>query len=163
MLLSTRPPRLHSVYAQDRAHILRAFVQQSLEGTFLDASAAYRSGTDEFQLTLDEPMIWDFVHDFEKKRSETTITQSKLDEELDLEDLIQLVRFHHAIVEPLTERYSIWALAALCSAPQDYPLSWTEKVRIQRALYRFQPLWFAGRRAQLETIYSRAPGAPPHS
>ncbi|KAK4143192.1 uncharacterized protein C8A04DRAFT_37728 [Dichotomopilus funicola] len=131
-------PRLHSVYAQDRLHILRAFVEQSLEGIFLDAYAAYRSGTDEFQLTRDEPMIWDFVHDFENKRNGTNTPQSKLTEPLALDDLVQLVRFHHAIVEPLTERYSIWALAALSSAPQDCPLSWTEKVRIQRALYRFQ-------------------------
>ncbi|KAH6624024.1 hypothetical protein B0J18DRAFT_427087 [Chaetomium sp. MPI-SDFR-AT-0129] len=131
-------PRLHSVYAQDRLHILRAFVEQYLQGIFLDAYAAYRSGTDEFQLTRNEPMLWDFVHDFENKRNVTTIRQSKLAEPLGLEDLVQLVRFHHAIVEPLTERYSIWALAALSSAPEDNPLSWTEKVRIQRGLYRFQ-------------------------
>jgi len=129
-------PQLHSVYAQDRLRILRSFVEQSLDGILFDAHAAYFSGTDEFQQTRDEPMLWNFLDDFRNRR--TTAAPSDLAAQLALEDLVQLARFHHSLIEPLTERYSIWALAALSSSPQDYPLSGTERRRIQRALYRYQ-------------------------
>lgn len=129
-------PQLHSVYAQDRLRILGAFVEQSLDGILFDAHAAYLSGTDEFQQTRNEPMLWEFLHDFQNRRA--TVAPSDLAAQLALEDLVQLARFHHSVIEPLTERYSIWALAALSSSPQDCPLSGTERRRIQRALYRYQ-------------------------
>ncbi|KAK3897831.1 hypothetical protein C8A05DRAFT_38596 [Staphylotrichum tortipilum] len=50
-------PQLHSVYAQDRLRILRAFVEQNLDGILSDAHAVYLSGTGEFQQTRDEPML----------------------------------------------------------------------------------------------------------
>jgi hypothetical protein len=58
--------------------------------------------------------------------------------QLSLEELIQIIRFHCSVIEPLTERYATWALAALSSSPKDAPLSDTERRRIQRALYRMQ-------------------------
>ncbi len=128
--------QLHSVYSQDRLRILSAFVEQSLDGILFDAHAAYLSGTDEFQLTRDEPMLWAFLDDFKNRR--TTVAPSDLAAQLALQDLVQLARFHQSIIEPLTERYSVWALAALSSSPQDCPLSGTERRRIQRALYHYQ-------------------------
>ena len=51
---------------------------------------------------------------------------------------MELVRFHQSVIEPLTERYATWALAALSSSSSSYPLSGTERRRIQRALYNLQ-------------------------
>lgn len=55
-----------------------------------------------------------------------------------LEDYVYIARFHLSIVEPLTERYALWALAALGSSPATHPLSEMEKWRIQRAMYRLE-------------------------
>jgi hypothetical protein len=109
-------PQLHSVYAQDRLRILRAFVEQSLDAILFDADAAYLSGTDELQQTRDEPMLWALLDDFQNRR--TSVAPSDLAAQLALEDLVQLARFHQSIIEPLTERYSVWALAALSSSPR---------------------------------------------
>lgn len=129
-------PQLHRVYAEDRTRILRAFVEQSLDGILFDAHAVCLSGSDQFQQTRGEPMIWDFLHSYQHRRM--TVAASDLAAQLDLEDLIQLARFHRSVIEPLTERYAIWALAALSSSPKHCPLSGTERQRIQRALYRYQ-------------------------
>jgi hypothetical protein len=51
---------------------------------------------------------------------------------------IQLLRYHLAVVEPLAERYSAWALAALGCSPATHPLSAAETARVQRALYRLE-------------------------
>lgn len=129
-------PQLHSVYAHDRLLILRTFVEQSLDGILFDAHAAYLSGTNEFQRTRNEPMIWDFLHDYEQRR--TSITASHLAAQLALDDLVYLAHFHRSVIEPLTERYATWALAALSSSPETYPLCGIERRRIQRALYRYE-------------------------
>lgn len=63
---------------------------------------------------------------------------SDLAAQLPLEDVIQLARFHRSVIEPLTERYATWALAALSSSPETSPLSGIERRRIQRALYRYE-------------------------
>ncbi|KAH6838679.1 hypothetical protein B0I37DRAFT_242733 [Chaetomium sp. MPI-CAGE-AT-0009] len=128
-------PQFYRVYVRDRRWILRHFVEQSLGCVLVDAHAAYCSGGDEFQQTRTEPLLWKFLHSYQHRRA--TITASDLAAQLPLEDVIQLARFHHSVIEPLTERYSIWALAALSSSPED-PLSGIEIRRIQRALYRYE-------------------------
>jgi hypothetical protein len=55
-----------------------------------------------------------------------------------LEEIIEMIHFHQSVIEPLTDRYATWALAALSSSPTSYPLSGTERRRIQRALYNLQ-------------------------
>jgi len=126
-------PQLHRVYVEDRAPILREFVERAFDGFLVDAQAAYRSGTDDFQLSRTEAALWEFVDDYQQRLSETVARSDLL-----LEHLVQMVRFHCSIIEPLTERYATWALAALSSSPQDYPLSDTERRRIQRGFYRLQ-------------------------
>ncbi|KAK4238270.1 hypothetical protein C8A03DRAFT_33724 [Achaetomium macrosporum] len=58
-------PRLHSVYVQDRLPILRVVVEQNFDGFLVDAHAAYLSGTNEFQQSRSEPMLWEFVEAYE--------------------------------------------------------------------------------------------------
>ena len=59
---------------------------------------------------------------------------------MSLEDIIPLIHFHRSVIEPLTERYATWALAALSSGsyPQSHPLGGVEGPRIHRALYRLE-------------------------
>ena len=129
-------PELHRVYAQDRLHILRDFLQQSFGDMLFDAHAAYVSGTDAFQMSREESMLWDFLNDYQQRRK--TTSPAALAAQLSLEELIEIARFHTSIVEPLTERYAIWALAALSSSPKARPLSEIERRRIQRGMYRLQ-------------------------
>lgn len=127
-------PRLHSVYVQDRLPILRDFIEQAFDGFLVHAHAASLSGTDEFQRSRTESMLWGFVATYRQQLANSDSTAAKLS----LEDIIQLVRFHQSVIEPLTDRYAAWALAALSSSPTSDPLSGTERRRIQRGLYNLQ-------------------------
>lgn len=129
-------PRFHSVYVQDRLQILRGLVQRILGDVLVDAHAAYLSGREDFQLNRTEPMIWELAEAYQHRLS--TVAAPDLAAQLSLEDATQMIRFHRSIVEPLTERYAIWALAALSSSPEKWPLSGTETRRIQRGLCRYQ-------------------------
>lgn len=127
-------PRLHSVYVQDRLPILRDFIEQAFDGFLVHAHAASLSGTDEFQRSRTESMLWGFVATYRQQLANSDSTAAKLS----LEDIIQLVRFHQSVIELLTDRYAAWALAALSSSPTSDPLSGTERRRIQRGLYNLQ-------------------------
>ena len=127
-------PQLHSVYVQNRLPILRNFVRKTFDGFLVDAHAAYLSGTDEFQQSRSDLTLWAFVDTYRL----ATVAWSDVLTHPPLEHLIQLIRFYHSVVEPLTEWYATWALTALSSSPKTHPLSSTERQRIQRALYRLQ-------------------------
>ncbi len=127
-------PQLHRVYAEDRLSILRHFAGRLFDGFLVDAHAAYLSGTQEFQLSRSDSTLWEFVDNYRL----ATVPGSDLFTHLSLEHVVQIIRFHFLVVEPLTQRYATWALAALSSAPETCPLSVTERQRIQRGLYRLQ-------------------------
>jgi hypothetical protein len=110
-------PQLHRVYVADRLNILRGFVQQLLEGILFDAHAAYVSEQDHFQLTRTVTRLWEFLKDYQRRRS--IDTESALAAQLSLEDAIGLIHFHQSIIEPLTERYAGWALEGLPVATQE--------------------------------------------
>ncbi|KAH6842373.1 hypothetical protein B0I37DRAFT_381771 [Chaetomium sp. MPI-CAGE-AT-0009] len=131
-------PRLHSVYIQDRLPLLRNVTEQAFDGFLIDAHMAYLSGTDEFQQSRTEPMLWEFVETYRQRLTRTSAPSDSAAAQLSLEDIVQLARFHKSVIEPLTDRYATWALAALSSSPASYPLSGAERRRIQRALYHFQ-------------------------
>ncbi|KAH6847594.1 hypothetical protein B0I37DRAFT_375424 [Chaetomium sp. MPI-CAGE-AT-0009] len=132
-------PQLHSVYVQDQQPILRDFVAQSFDGFLVDAHAAYLSGRDDFQQSRSHATLWEFIDAYRHRLTTAVATASDLAAQLPWEQVIQLIRFHHSVIEPLTERYATWALAALSSSPENrYPLSGTERRRVQRALYRLQ-------------------------
>lgn len=133
-------PRLHRVYVDDRPLILRSVLRNALNGTLLDAVGAYYSGTDFFQRARNESFLWDFVEEYE---SEYTTTATDWPAALSLDEIIQILHFHTSIIEPLTDRYASWALASLpvpstTEQPRKQPIRFTERCRIQRAMYRLQ-------------------------
>ncbi|ROV92313.1 hypothetical protein VSDG_07262 [Cytospora chrysosperma] len=133
-------PRLHRVYVDNRAAILRSVLVEVLDGMLVDALGAYESSTDTFQKVREESLLWAFV---ERQEAKYTTTGIDWTVELSLDDMIHLLRFHTSVVEPLTERYASWALASLPSSSTNdqagqQPLSDTERCRIQRAMYRLQ-------------------------
>lgn len=129
-------PQLHRVYTADRLTILRNWLLQRL-GSLADAYAAYCSGTPSFQQSRDEPMLWDFLSDYEQRRAQPAILATQLS----LDDILGMIYFQNSYIEPLTERYASWALASeplSAGSPTPQPLSTTERRRIQRAMYRLQ-------------------------
>lgn len=130
-------PQLHRVYAVDRLPILRNWLVQRL-GVLADAYAAYSSGTLSFQQSRDEPMLWDFLSEYEQRRADP----AALAAQLCLDSIVGMVCFHNSYVEPFTERYATWALASIPSlakvSPTAQPLSTTEMWRIQRTMYHLQ-------------------------
>jgi hypothetical protein len=129
-------PKLHRVYLQDRLRILRDCVTRSVGS---DAHAAYLTGTESFRRSeITKPMIWDFLDGYKESRTSIVLPPTIANAVVRLEDYVQLARFHLSVVEPLTERYALWALAALGFSPATHPLSETERRRIHRAMYRLE-------------------------
>lgn len=138
-------PELHRVYAKHRMSVLRDVVTQTLRGIDVDALAAYRSGTESFQKTRTESLLWAFVEEQQAMCSaEPPPTAGDWTAELSLDEIICILRFHVCIVTPLTEAFASWALEELPSTPENKaayksaPLSDTERHRIQRGFYRMQ-------------------------
>ncbi|KAI3395931.1 hypothetical protein diail_642 [Diaporthe ilicicola] len=132
-------PQLHCLYAEDRLPLLRQVLAQSLEGIFIDAYGAYRSGTDHFQRERNEALLWNFIEEQEARYT----TSADPAPELSLDEIIQISGFHTSVIEPLAAEYAAWALKSLPSSEEkakDYSicLSNTEGRRIQRAMYRLQ-------------------------
>ncbi|KAK4141775.1 uncharacterized protein C8A04DRAFT_30621 [Dichotomopilus funicola] len=122
-------PRAHLVYARDRLSILRHMAERVLDGFLYDAHAAYLSGKARIQTTRLKGTLWQFLDQYRFGQFPS----------LKLKDLIQLVRFHRFVIEPLTKHYEIWALDDRRYYPEhSYPLSRTEIQRVQRALYRLE-------------------------
>lgn len=129
-------PRLHSAYARDRLLILKNCVTRSVGS---DAHAAYLTGTESFRRSdITMPIIRDFLVSYKESRTSSSRVPIINNAVVRLEDYVQLARFHLSVVEPLTERYALWALAALGSSPVTRPLTETERWRIQRAMYRLE-------------------------
>lgn len=129
-------PHLHASYAQNRQAILRTCLLRTLEDIAVDAHYCHVSGTDTFQRNRDMDLIWDSFATYQEARaSASTLT---LIQQLPLEDLIVMARFHTGIIESLAERYAEWALAALSPLSDAAPPSKVETLRIYRALYHLQ-------------------------
>ncbi|KAL2258661.1 hypothetical protein VTK26DRAFT_7950 [Humicola hyalothermophila] len=101
-----------------------------------EVHVTYVSGQDAFQENREESMLWDFFNEYERRRSESS--SAAVAALLSLEDAVEIAHFHSSVIEPLTQRYAIWALASLSSSPEAQPLSETETRRIQRGLYLLQ-------------------------
>lgn len=138
-------PRLHSVYLKDRLQILSKYLEQVLESVLVDAHATYLSGREEFQRNRNEDRIWEFIDTYQAQRSVSI--SSSLVQKLSLQEVTEMVRFHLSVIEPLTELYTTWSLAALHPPPPQKPgqigmeanaITKVERTRIYRALYRLQ-------------------------
>ena len=109
-------PQRHRVYVQDRLPILRDFVEQTFDGFLVDAHFPYETGTNEFQQTRSELMLSENLHDYVQRlavRSDWPVGWPDLLENMSLEEIIPLIRFHHSVIEPLTERYSDLGIGCL--------------------------------------------------
>ncbi|KAG8157135.1 hypothetical protein KVR01_013125 [Diaporthe batatas] len=133
-------PRFYYVYSENRLPILRKVLNRAVDDFFPEARAACALGgffeaTDN--MAADAAEAWKH---FSRGCLGNPIPPPPPIDDLSLEIIQQMARFHLRVVEPLTEHYSRWALGALSSSPQAAPLTRTEKSRIQRALYRLQVL-----------------------
>lgn len=62
-------PKLHRVHADHRITVLRDLFTQTLEGMYVDAIGAYYSGTEAFQKTRNESLLWTFVKEQQARYS----------------------------------------------------------------------------------------------
>lgn len=138
-------PQLHRVYAEHRTSVLRDVVTQTLAKIEADALGAYRSGAGQFQQIHNESLLWAFVEEQQARYSGIPLLPGgDWTAELSLDEIIQILRFHISVIEPLTEAFAHWSLGALPSKPENEAacksiiLSDTERCRIQRSLYRMQ-------------------------
>lgn len=140
-------PELHRVYAEHRMSVLRDVVTQTLDGIGVDALGAYLSGTEAFQKTHNESLLWTFVEEQQARYSAGPPPPAgDWTAELSLDEIIHIIRFHISVIEPLTEAFAHWAVGALPSKPENeaacksVSLSDVERRRMQRGLYRMQML-----------------------
>lgn len=138
-------PELHRVYAEHRITVLRDVLTQTLEGVDVDALGAYRSGTEVFQKTRNESLLWTFVEEQQARYSAGPLPPaSDWTAELSLDEIIYILRFHISVIEPLIEAFAHWVLGALPSKLENkavcksVSLSDTERRRMQRGFYRMQ-------------------------
>lgn len=100
-------PRFYHVYRKDRLRILRKALSRTVDSNSSDAYAAYHS--DQFPSRAIDASPFSFNDYLENLH--TTPSNSATDQ-LPLEVAQKMAYFHLRVVEPLTERYTRWALSA---------------------------------------------------
>lgn len=124
-------PTLHETYSNNRLPILKRVFEHILEAVLVDAHATYHS-----EATGQPFSFGDY------KESLLTASTERILEGLSLTEATWIASFHTSVVEPLTGRFTTWALGALSSSSPETapPLSKTEKARVQRAIYRLHTI-----------------------
>jgi hypothetical protein len=138
--LAHASPTFHQQYRLDRRSLLRGCLQRTLGAAAVDACAAYRSSPECFSDERTKESVAEFLKAYCDRRSSATYSIS--DEALTENEVVAMVAFHFTVIEPLFERFTIWALGHLANetggSPHHKPLSTTEEARVMRAMYRFQ-------------------------
>ena len=138
--LAHASPTFHQQYRLDRRPLLRGCLQRTLGAVAVDACAAYRSSPESFSDERTRESIAKFLKAEWDRR--TSATNSISDKALTENEVAAMAAFHFTVIEPLLERFTIWALGRLANEtgglPHHKPLSTTEEARIMRAMYRFQ-------------------------
>lgn len=130
------PSEVQRSIAQNRLHILGDYVTRS---TGSDAHAAFLTSTESFRRSdVSKPVVQSFLDSYKESLAPGSPLPAIANASVTPRDYVYLARFHLSTVEPLTQRYAEWALAALGSSPTKPPLSETERRRIQRAMYRLE-------------------------
>lgn len=133
-------PVYHQQYLLDRQHLLCECLATILGGDAIDAYAVYRSGLIEFSISRTEEEITRFLEAYQDHRSK--LPQYSFLKTLTLDEAISMVTFHCAVIKPLIQHYTYWALGNLTKETKEIqyngPLSGAEETRLARALYRFQ-------------------------
>lgn len=135
-------PVFYSLFQSEPKNFIANCLVNILGDAFHDACTARAAMQESFQkqrrdgmnLGHEPSIIWPFL-DSHRKRVEELPCNSWI-HSISLPEAIEMAVFHSSTVEPLVERYAAWALANLSVKPTS--LSRTERMRIQRAMYRFQ-------------------------
>lgn len=148
-------PVYHAQYLMDRKQLLFKTLMTTLGGAALDAQLAFHSGKQEFQDALSRETVERFLRSYETYRSSSpwhlphamsgdgaAFDNFCLNDTFTLAEVSSMVKFHSSVIKPLVQYFAEWALENMIQLPgaQSYsqPLSGTEKVRLFRALYRYQ-------------------------
>ncbi|KAK4234785.1 hypothetical protein C8A03DRAFT_37412 [Achaetomium macrosporum] len=133
-------PAFHQQFRLDRRSLLCGCLRKRLRAAAVDACAAYRPGLDSFSDTRTKESVAEFLKAYQDRRS--SATYSIEDEALTEDEAAAMIAFHFTVIEPLSKRFTNWALGHLADetggSPHHKPLSATEETRVMRAMYRFQ-------------------------
>lgn len=138
-------PVYHEQYLLDRRLFLCNLLAPELHMIISDACAVDQSGSRGFsRLRARKEYVIDFLSNYQKNYQSQKLTQHCLfaSSSLSLCLLGRLAAFHFSVIQPLARHYHEWTLANFAKeidAPTSrQPFSKTEKMRLMRALYRFQ-------------------------
>lgn len=138
--LTHASPIFHQQYRLDRRFLLRGCLERTLGAVAVDACVAYQSSPDCLTEAPTMESVAAFLEAYQGRRF--SAAYSILDEALTESDVVAMAAFHFNVVDPLFKRFTSWALGHLASetggSPHHKPLSTSEKVRVMRAMYRFQ-------------------------
>lgn len=135
-------PVFHQQYLLDRKYLLSKCLETTLHHSItVDACAVYQSGLRGFQDTVTAEKVALFLQSYRRRLSSPQY--SIFSENLGEDQVIGIVTFHSAIVNPLAQHYAAWTLANLAhetglQSHESESLSKTKEIRVLRALYRFQ-------------------------
>lgn len=139
-------PIFYSLFQSEPKNFIANCLILGLGDAFLDASTAQAAMQDDFQrqrrdamkMRREPSMIWPFLESYRKKVEE--LPCNAWIHSISLPEAVQMATFHASTVEPLVEQYASWALGNIGTSATVPELSCTERMRIQRAMYRFQIL-----------------------
>ncbi|KAL4952338.1 hypothetical protein BDW69DRAFT_167965 [Aspergillus filifer] len=133
-------PVYYQQYFLDRCYILGNSLETTLGPIFIDAYAVYQSSHHDFLNTRTRSTVLQALDDYNARRSQSDLP--RINDTLAENGILEIVDFYRTIVTPFVQRYASWALDNLvdqAKTPRSADLlSATEKLRIVRALYRFQ-------------------------
>lgn len=137
-------PIFYSLFQSEPKNFIGNCLINILGDTFLDACTARAAMQDDFQkerrdamkLGHEASVIWPFLESYRKKVQQ--LPCNSWIHSISLPEALEMAMFHSSTVEPLVEKYVSWALANLGTSAKPTSLSRTERMRIQRAMYRFQ-------------------------
>lgn len=139
-------PIFYSLFQSEPKNFIANCLILGLGDAFLDASTAQAAMQDDFQrqrcdamkMRRESTIVWPFLESYLKKVQE--LPCNAWIHSISLPEAVQMATFHTSTVEPLVEQYASWALGNIGTSAQSTTLSSTERMRIQRAMYRFQIL-----------------------
>ncbi|POS71620.1 hypothetical protein DHEL01_v209986 [Diaporthe helianthi] len=137
-------PVLYSLFRHEPKNYIVNCLINVLGDSFIDAITARAAMQESFQhlrcIAMKEGhetrIIWPFLEAYQG--SLQRLSYKRWIRSLSLSEAVEMATFQTSTVEPLVEEYSSWALANLGVPATTTGLSKNERMRIQRALYRFQ-------------------------
>ncbi|RAK95623.1 uncharacterized protein BO80DRAFT_469240 [Aspergillus ibericus CBS 121593] len=127
-------------YSIDRKRLLAKCLATTLQSVALDAYLVYESGSIKFSRSRNPEAVTKLLGFYEGRRALSEYPL--MSEELTTDEVSSMATFHLSLIQPLVQRYTVWALSNLAHEPEglqsDASLSTTEELRILRSMYRFQ-------------------------